>query len=294
MLFKSNYRCAQAKAALPAWLAASLRTSRLRSVNFCTRYPFEETNKWPDNWVEFAATLENEVETYDSICYEIGNDELKPNAPWGFAVYRTCYSDESSWRRMRQHIETCIQDTVTFIEDKQSLDTAGPVQVKVHFDTWARQELARNWKERSETPEVGLFPYGGPPSPKQMMFYGARYNVCMVIDDVCLQSVDETRKHTGPVALLLKREWQPIRFREGDDVHPDYEDGWMIDHDEGPNGWIYVRASNYVQHYNDLNEWYNDWDEDHMFMYPSVVYEELGLKRSPGFWRQKTNAHENK
>ncbi|KAF5514919.1 putative sterigmatocystin biosynthesis P450 monooxygenase STCB [Colletotrichum fructicola] len=229
--------------------------------------------------------LGNEVETYDSICYEIGNDDLKPNAPWGFAVYRTCYSDESSWRKMRQHIETCIQDTVghplhhvrrtlrsrhqvTFIEDKQSLGSAGPVEVKVHFDTWARQELARNWKERSETPEVGLFPYGGPPSPKQMMFYGARYNVCMVIDDVCLQSVDETRKHTGPVALLLKREWQPIRFREGEDVHPDYEDGWMIDHDEGPNGWIYVRASNYVQQYNDLNEWYNDWDEDHMFMYP--------------------------
>ncbi|KAF4839613.1 hypothetical protein CGCSCA4_v011067 [Colletotrichum siamense] len=248
--------------------------------------------------------LGNGVETYDSVCHEIGNDELKPNAPWGFAVYRTCYSDEISWRKMRQHIETCIQDTldhplhhvrrtlrnrhqVTFIEDKQRLDSAGPVEVKVHFDTWARQELARNWKERSETPEVGLFPYGGPPSPKQMMFYGARYNVC-------LQSVDETRKHTGPVALLLKREWQPIRFREGDDVHPDYEDGWMIDHDEGPNVWIYVRASNYLQHYNDLNEWYNDWDEDHMFMYPSVVYEELGLKRSPGFWRQKTNAHEKK
>lgn len=63
---------------------------------------------------------------------------------------------------------------------------------------------------------------------------GTRYNVCMLIDDICLLSLDENR--TGPLVMLVKKQWGTDVATEDYQVHPDYEDGWMIDHDEGPGG----------------------------------------------------------
>ena len=98
--------------------------------------------------------------------------------------------------------------------------------------------------------------------------------------------------------MLVKRDYKPSPPKEeGDEVHPDYEGGWMYDHDEGPNGWIYIPSSDYLEHYDKLNA-IDDWLEDFLYMYPSIVYGHgfmgMSLERSPAFWRDEVAAEKGK
>ncbi|KAM0324586.1 hypothetical protein ACHAQA_007972 [Verticillium albo-atrum] len=229
---------------------------------------------------------------------ELTDPDLRPDAPWGCVVYRTRYDDEAAWLRMCAYLETQVRESLegrgvmweamtarhrfVFVEDRALLEGASPAKVRGLFEARADEELERNWAAQPVTGEMRG-------EMKRVSTHcGTQYNVCMLVDDVCLQSLDEEWPGLSPVVMLVRKAWDPSIVREeGDEVHPEYEEGWMVDHDEGPNGWIYVAALEYVDLYSALQDPY-EWEEDHRFMYPSYVYGSLGmgLERSPGFWKK--------
>lgn len=221
---------------------------------------------------------------------------FKPDAPWGMAVYRTCYDNEAKWQKMRKHLETTIRKELedrsrhsilkrhqfVFMDDRSLFDGASPAKVRDHFDQWAKGELKRNMAQRPLSDDSHR-------SHEELMkLAGTRYHICMLIDDVCLQSVDVSQTALRELVMLVKKDSDlASESKVEQDIHPDYEDGWMVDHNEGPGGWIYVEALEYIKLYDMLSSDHNDWYEDHMFMYPSLVYGNMGLKRSPGFSRRE-------
>lgn len=240
---------------------------------------------------------------------EINDGNLKPDAPWGLVVYRTCYNDEAGWQRVRGYLEALVRESLkersrdsmlerhrfVFMDDEACFGGASAAEIRDNFEHWAREQLDQNWAAQPVTEAMRLEMYGPRNQPRQgQMFYaGTRYNVCAVIDDVCLQSFDEKWPGLHGLIMLVRREWDPSLEEGdaaeagggGDSVHPDYDDGWMVDLSEGPNGWIYVPACEYVDLYDTLSDG-DEWQQDHRFMYPSLVYGAMGLERSPGFWRR--------
>ena len=127
------------------------------------------------------------------------NEQLKPDAPWGLAVYRTCYDDEAKWQKMLEHLETEVPESdednsridallkrhrFVIIDNKTQFDGASLTMVRDHFEQWSKEELERNWAQQPVTDEMRIHMYEGPSGS------GTRYNVFIVIDDICLMSFD--------------------------------------------------------------------------------------------------------
>ncbi|UNI24762.1 hypothetical protein JDV02_010486 [Purpureocillium takamizusanense] len=229
--------------------------------------------------------------------------QLRPGASWGLAVYRTDYKDDAKWQEMCARLEMDVRESseyyvdngifdrhrFVFMDDKARFDGASPAQVRVHFEQWAKEELARDWAVQPVTEDMHQTMYGPPDKPNHgaITSVGTRYNVCMVIDDVCLQSLDRAGGLAAAFVMLVNRDSSLSREATEEYEHPDYTEGWMYDHNEGPGGWIYISMWDYVDTYNALSE-SDEWVE--RFMWPSMVYGTmgLGLERSPAFWRQET------
>lgn len=236
---------------------------------------------------------------------ELHNQHLKKDAPWGLAVYRTCYDDEAAWQKMRSHLESqaprsfaslderrresvLARHRLVFMDDEERFRDASLASVRDDFEQWARDELLGNWAEQpvTEARRSELFGASGADGDGGIdMSCGTRYNVCAVVDDVCLESLDRPGG-PGPLMLLLRKCYDPAPGVDGDQVHPDFDEGWMWDKDEGPNGWIYVGVDDYVHLYDGLCDW-DTWQEDFMFMSPSAWYSQMSLERSPAFWREE-------
>ncbi|UNI23314.1 hypothetical protein JDV02_009144 [Purpureocillium takamizusanense] len=268
-----------------------------------------ETETLPE--VDRAAALERLLEAHraqnrlEEVEETLADEQLKRDTPWGLAVYRTCYDDDAAWRAMREALEAGVQESKTcyvdnglferhqfvFMDDRARFDGATAYEIRDHFDAWAREELARHWAVQpvTETQRRAI--------DKLISCKGTRYNVCMVVDDVSLLSLSNKKTSFGPLVMLVDRErlGTPVVEvpKSEDDQHPDYADGWMYDHNEGYNGWIYRRTFEYVDDYNILSDW-NNWQEDWMFAYPSWVYGQMRLERSPAFWRDEIAAERAK
>ena len=72
--------------------------------------------------------------------------------------------------------------------------------------------------------------------------------------------------HAGPEAVGRSGLRARRAGRGLDEVHPDNEDGCTYDHDEGPNGCIYIEASTYFEHYDIVRD-LDSWEEDFMYIY---------------------------
>lgn len=74
---------------------------------------------------------------------------------------------------------------------------------------------------------------------------GPRYNFCLFVDDICLESLDEM----SPVMKILWKQWGG---REPTDrqyeIHPDWEDGEK-DKWEEDFGWMYIPVDKYFKYY---------------------------------------------
>lgn len=229
---------------------------------------------------------------------------LKPDSPWGLAVYRTCYNDEAAWQEMKEDLEARPRESMefyvddglfdrhqfVFMDDKARFDGATPYEIRGHFAKWAREELARHWAVQPVTEEMLRR------NIDQLIdTAGTRYNVCMVVDDVSLLSLSKDTL-MGPLTMLVNRRLGPPvveSLEDEDDQHPDYADGWMYDRNEGYGGWVYSSTLEYVDTYDKLSDC-NNWEEEWMFAYPSVVYDNMGLERSPAFWRDEIAAERAK
>lgn len=210
-------------------------------------------------------------------------------------MYRTCYDDEAAWQKLRAEICDVSFNAASmrylidrhkpvFMDDKAKFDGADRVKMRDHFREWSKAELDRNLLEPISSPSHA-------PSDWRD-WLGPRYNMFGVVDDVCIESVHRKK----PLLMLVAIDWEPLTAEDMlskyGEYHPDWEDGIMVDHTEGPGGWIYTDVSRYMEYYGYLT-CALDWTEDFMFMYPSLVYQEMGLDKSPGFWKEEMAARES-
>lgn len=227
---------------------------------------------------------------------------LKPNSPWGMVIYRTCYDDEAAWQKIRAEIcdvESSFSADYrylvdlhkpVFMDDKARFDGLDRVKIRDHFREWSKAEFERNRKEPEPSQPKPPKVYYPPHYPRFESLWnhcGLRYNAFGIVDDVCMESV-----HRGmPLFMLMNIDWKPMPPPTEEEIHQeqyhtDWDEGFMVDHSEGPGGWIYTETSRYQEYYDSLDS-SDVWEEDFMFNYPSQVYGEMGLDKSPGFWRKE-------
>ncbi|KAK8040700.1 hypothetical protein PG991_000488 [Apiospora marii] len=167
---------------------------------------------------------------------------LKAWAPWGFAVYRTDYSDDAAWRRMQRELEKHAirrglgrrggdrlslilrHRMVFFDEDRATLDGARRKDVRVMFAHWAAEELRRNWNITKDRPLPDLDSARGTDAQSPGYRAGARYNFCLMVDADALRSLDSKT----PSVTILRKDISKIResssqtAAEVDKVHDAY------------------------------------------------------------------------
>ncbi|KAF4556918.1 Hypothetical protein D9617_1g088000 [Elsinoe fawcettii] len=221
---------------------------------------------------------------------------LLPDCPWGFALYRCSYTDESAWQKLldltrRKTLEILQRlgsselwsrhDMPVFdVRSQHEGHTAE--QVRRSFNRWAAQE----YDQRAEDPRP-LWQMTNPASKSMFLESGKyasapRFNYCLFVDDICLESVKRMRR---PVVKLLDRTWEPLPDEEqSDSIHPDFHDGTtgFLEEDVG---WTYMHVDEYVETYDSLaglggRGWYTD------YIRPPGMYC-TDPEDEPGAWREE-------
>jgi valyl-tRNA synthetase len=224
------------------------------------------------------------LDDYSNIEASLSNPEN--GTTWGFVVYRRTYGNERQWQRMVQLIQTEVQESLTlnrrldllvghqaiFIEDAARLNGATSHIVRDHFQSWVENQLgAQN---------------GGCESPADLELkiqgLAPRYNFCLFIDEICLESLDYM---SMPVVKVLCR-FSGVRGENEREytVYPGYEDGETEEEEEEEDvGWMYREVVDYCGIYVRLME-ATDWYEEYVRP-PGLIF--CDEDEFPGFWRKK-------
>ena len=229
-------------------------------------------------------------------------DILKPDAPWGLAVYRASYNDDAAWHRilsvLRRDIESSLavyqaqpgllaRHELVVMDYQSKFEGAGPKKIREHFNSWAVDELQRNWRADRE-PATKDEITGAAGSTDYLHHAGSRYNFFLLVDDICLESIEMMDE---PVFKLVKRNWAPDS--EVDEAEEDEEDekfdweGGETNSDHEDVGWMYVDASDYVDVQDQLQE-EDFWPE--LYVRPPLMRWEEDFNRAPGFWRRNASS----
>lgn len=227
-------------------------------------------------------------------------DDLKPSAPWDLAVYRTAYADGAAWARMRDALSGAAADALelhgradallprlshAFVEDRAALCGAGVRDVRRRFTAWAAEELRRNWRRGGEMPppteeEARRAGVGGPG-----YFAGARYNYCLLVDEVCLESLDRS---ASPVVKLVNKNFEDEEGGGGGRSGVVASSGWeggVMDSEEEDVGWMYLPVADYVDCCNQLHD--PEFWHDGYYVRPPLTFLCRDFASAPGFWRRE-------
>ncbi|KAL2004628.1 hypothetical protein VTN00DRAFT_3364 [Thermoascus crustaceus] len=223
----------------------------------------------------------------------ITDDKLKKNVSWGFVVYRCTYSDDGAWQQMLQLIRDGVKSSLEaegrmdllprheliVMDDKARFDGATSHEIRDQFHRWVADEMMNRLAEPKE-PDREAMLRSRPDDPGPEWFLGARYNFCLFVDNICLESLEKMRR---PVVKLLWKQWGPREPNEREyPVHPDWEDG-ETDEEEEDVGWMYMAVTDYVEWYDLFHEpehWYDAYSRP-----PSMIGADTS-EETPGFWRK--------
>ncbi|KAK6956142.1 hypothetical protein Daesc_001414 [Daldinia eschscholtzii] len=184
----------------------------------------------------------------DGIDGSLRGENHNTDAPWGMAVYRVCYDDDAAWQQMLARIEETVQwrlklagrkdllarHKLVIMEDPSKFSGMNSDEIREEFTEWAAEEHRRNW---------------GGKHNKDPYFSGARYNFCLVVDDLSLESLD--KRVIAPVIKILQKDFSPWTEEEakemgfigedGDSVLPaGFWEGGVTDSEEENVGWMYI------------------------------------------------------
>lgn len=150
-------------------------------------------------------------------------------------------------------------------------------QVREHFHTWVSQSLAGRLPRNLATKIDDLDWTGATSTP--------RYEYCLFVDSLCLESLDQPALHF-PVVKLLCRDWtDPLspQDRQSALVHTGFHDG-VTEYYEEDVGWMYMPVSEYVDWYARLHDLVNGWDGT--YVRPPYIYGFEEEEELPGAWRR--------
>ncbi|KAL1852843.1 hypothetical protein Daus18300_012006 [Diaporthe australafricana] len=258
----------------------------------------KSTNTDPDAADALLRAMSDSLQGIDDA---LNNEDLKPSAPWGLAVYRTTYGDDAAWQRMRDALSGAAAEALelagradsllprlsqVFIEDRATLDGARVRDVRRRLAVWAAEELRRNLREGGGQPPVeGAARRADMDGPGY--FAGTRYNYCLLIDGVCLESLD---RMASPVVKLVKKNFAGEGEGGGEDgssgavAHSGWEDG-VTDCEEEDVGWMYLPVADYVDCCNQLHD--PEFWHDGYYVRPPLTFLDRNIASAPGFWRRE-------
>jgi hypothetical protein len=215
---------------------------------------------------------------------------VKPDAPWGFVVYRAVYGKESDepWKRMlgllrdavarslpsnnlKEPVKVDPQFELTVMEDEERFAGADSHTIREAFREWVAEDLPPRWlnpdKEggidniramiRSNT--IGEA-HEEPIHPWHLV--PPRWSSCLLVDDICLRSLNRADGF-GPVVKMVN-----LRSPGGrcESIAEGWEDGETDDPQEDV-GWMYTYAHSYEAWYQVLSDPSN-WDDEAWYMRP--------------------------
>ncbi|KAL2130078.1 hypothetical protein VTI74DRAFT_6916 [Chaetomium olivicolor] len=165
---------------------------------------------------------------------------------WGFVIYRCSEGNQTAWVRLLEALGNRIQ------EDLRPSTTSH--EVRDHFRSWVQKDL----EDRLRPDATNLDDYAGWLRATST----PRYEYCLFVDDICLESVD----HPGidsPVVKLLCKNWEsPFPLEERNYTVPaPFHDG-ATEYDEEDVGWMYMPLQCYLDKYAVLGKC--DWDDQYV------------------------------
>lgn len=244
---------------------------------------------------QFADPLRN-------VADEISFGKFKPDAPCGLVVYRTAYGNDVAWNRMLEE----LNDTIDFLQygpvpnpelyhrhrfeimnDRSQFEAATIDSLHEKFSMWVVDEYRANCKE-DYRPSVEEFT-ADTVGKESGYVGGARYNFFLVVDEICLESLDQ---ECGAVVKVVQRaghasEGDSYSAEEIQEMGPRQEDsdweGGVTESEFENVGWMYMETPDYAA----VNERLadpGDW-EDHYLRLPQLR-SLVGFKDTPGSWRR--------
>ncbi|RFU24952.1 hypothetical protein B7463_g11383, partial [Scytalidium lignicola] len=190
---------------------------------------------------------------------------LKPGSPWGFVVYRVAYGNDtdSKWSRMLQLLEKNVEEysvgdpvmealrprhQLVVMDDREKFEGMTPDDVRRHFRSWTADELEKWLVDPPNPEEMNKIRTGRKDSPWPFTVdidLGTRYNICVYIDESCLDSLDRGQWPKPEVKLVWK-DWKPqeLPLNEmdvDDEMPPEIDIGWTI-LDVNAFTWIWQSA----------------------------------------------------
>lgn len=222
-------------------------------------------------------------------------DRFKPDTPWGLVVYRTAYGDDAAWRRMLNELQDPV-DSLPYepapnpelyprhrfeiMDDQSQFEGATMESLRDKFSTWVVEEYRANLKEEHR-PSVEEFNAAMDGSPA-----GARYNFFLVVDDICLESLDQA---CGAVVKLVQAAGHrgSLSAEEIQEMCPKEEgsewEGGLTEDEYENVGWMYIETSDYAVFQEYLAEPSN-WEDE--YLRPPKLRSLDGFEDVPGSWRK--------
>ncbi|KAM3427186.1 hypothetical protein MY4824_009603 [Beauveria thailandica] len=226
----------------------------------------------------------------------INLDRFKPDTPWGLVVYRTAYGDDAAWRRMLDELqdpvtslayepapnpELCTRHRFEIMDDQSQFQGAAMQALRDTFSTWVVDEYRANLNEehRPSVEEINV--------DMAISLAGARYNFFLVVDDICLESLDQA---CGPVVKLVQAAGHEgldysLSAEEIQERGPKKEDseweGGLTENEFENVGWMYIETSDYAVFQEYLAEPEN-WEDE--YLRPPKLRSLDGFEDAPGSW----------
>lgn len=236
---------------------------------------------------------------FKGIVQSLGRVTLKQPITWGFVIYRCSYNNEDAWQtilqRIRDEMAECLEDQgqedllprheIIIMDDKAKYDGATSHDIRDHFTSWVFNALPDIMVNTPTESQLQLTLVNDPHSMGLEHVFGTRYNFCLFVDDICLESVEHM---DIPVVKLLAKHFGA---RDPEDrnytIHPDFEDGETAMEEEDV-GWMYLEVYTYAEMYNALEEeewWYE------LYRRPPLLPYDSPSDQNPGSWRK--NSHQS-
>lgn len=232
---------------------------------------------------------------------DIDFDHIKSNmtcikfhdSTWGFVIYRCSQGNQTAWVRLLQALRSKVQEELRFyirqdmLEfhhlhaiDDETLYGATSHQVRDHFQSWVPKNLEDRLRPDAANPQDDVDWLYATCTP--------RYEYCLFVDDLCLESVDHPGVNSPVVKLLCKNWESPFPPQERNYTVPaPFHDG-ATEYEEEDVGWMYMPLQEYLHKYDLLGK--GDWDDQ--YVRPPYIDGTEDESEFVGHWRQESLSEE--